>query len=90
MKTKSEGGVMTTSEIRSAFLEFFASKGHRVVESAPLVPLSDPTSATAMRRATQSSAPVPMTATAVEVPASNACVRPPIPKTARKAAHRSR
>jgi len=33
----------TTSEIRSDFLEFFASRGHAVVPSAPLVPANDPT-----------------------------------------------
>ncbi len=34
---------MTTAEIRSTFLDFFASKGHRVAPSAPLVPWQDPT-----------------------------------------------
>ncbi|MGQ0721910.1 MAG: alanine--tRNA ligase-related protein, partial [Candidatus Eiseniibacteriota bacterium] len=34
---------MTTSEVRSAFLEFFAERDHRVVPSAPLVPRGDPT-----------------------------------------------
>ena len=34
---------MTTAEIRSAFLEYFASKGHRVEPSAPLVPRDDAT-----------------------------------------------
>ncbi|ANB18303.1 alanine--tRNA ligase [Dokdonella koreensis] len=35
---------MTTSaEIRSTFLEFFRSKGHVIVPSAPLVPANDPT-----------------------------------------------
>ncbi|TZF90582.1 alanine--tRNA ligase [Cognatilysobacter lacus] len=33
----------TTSEIRSDFIEFFRSKGHTVVPSAPLVPANDPT-----------------------------------------------
>ena len=33
----------TTSEIRRQFLEFFQSKGHRQVSSAPLVPKDDPT-----------------------------------------------
>ena len=33
----------TSADIRSAFLDFFASKGHRVVESSPLVPGNDPT-----------------------------------------------
>src|SRR4051812_17541078 len=31
------------SEVRSAFLEFFRSKGHQVCPSAPLVPENDPT-----------------------------------------------
>src|ERR1700732_1528954 len=34
---------MTTSEIRSAFLEFFRERGHTVVPSSPLVPGNDPT-----------------------------------------------
>lgn len=34
---------MTTSEIRTAFLEFFRSKGHQVVESSSLVPHNDKT-----------------------------------------------
>ncbi|HYH56433.1 MAG TPA: alanine--tRNA ligase [Anseongella sp.] len=34
---------MTSNEIRSAFLEFFAAKGHRIVPSAPLVIKNDPT-----------------------------------------------
>ncbi len=33
----------TTSEIRQSFLDFFASKGHTVVESSSLVPENDPT-----------------------------------------------
>ena len=33
----------TTSEIRSAFLDFFARQGHEVVASSPLVPRNDPT-----------------------------------------------
>lgn len=33
----------TTSEIRRDFLEFFRSKGHTIVPSAPLVPNNDPT-----------------------------------------------
>lgn len=32
-----------TNEIRSHFLDFFASKGHRKVDSSPLVPRNDPT-----------------------------------------------
>lgn len=34
---------MTSNEIRKAFLEFFESKGHRIVPSAPLVIKNDPT-----------------------------------------------
>ncbi len=34
---------MKTAEIRSAFLEYFAGKGHTVVPSVPLVPRDDPT-----------------------------------------------
>ena len=34
---------MTSSEIRSTFLEFFQSKGHAIVPSAPLVMKDDPT-----------------------------------------------
>ena len=33
----------TGHEIRSAFLEFFAANGHRVVRSSSLVPIGDPT-----------------------------------------------
>jgi len=33
----------TTNDIRSAFLDFFARNGHRVVASSPLVPHNDPT-----------------------------------------------
>jgi alanyl-tRNA synthetase len=33
----------TSSEVRSAFLEFFRSKGHEVCASAPIVPANDPT-----------------------------------------------
>ncbi len=33
----------TTAEIRKDFLDFFASKGHTVVPSSPLVPGNDPT-----------------------------------------------
>lgn len=33
---------MTSSEIRQKFLDFFASKGHRIEPSAPLVPHDDP------------------------------------------------
>lgn len=33
----------TSAEIRQAFLDYFASKGHTVVESSSLVPANDPT-----------------------------------------------
>ncbi|WP_414674671.1 alanine--tRNA ligase [Lysobacter sp.] len=36
-------GMKTTTEIRSDFLEFFRSKAHTIVPSAPLVPANDPT-----------------------------------------------
>src|SRR5881394_4243687 len=35
--------LMTSSEIRSSFLEFFEGRGHRIVASSPLVPGDDPT-----------------------------------------------
>ncbi len=34
---------MTTDQIRSAYLEFFRSKGHAIIPGAPLVPENDPT-----------------------------------------------
>ena len=34
---------MTSSEIRQQFLDFFASKGHVIVPSAPIVVKNDPT-----------------------------------------------
>ncbi len=34
---------MRANEIRSKFLDYFASKGHTIVPSAPLVPANDPT-----------------------------------------------
>ena len=34
---------MTSNEIRSSFLKFFESHGHRIVPSSPLVPGDDPT-----------------------------------------------
>ena len=35
--------MITTNDIRRSFLEYFATTGHRVVPSAPLVPQNDPT-----------------------------------------------
>ena len=35
--------MMTSSEIRQQFLDFFASKGHHIVPSAPIVVKNDPT-----------------------------------------------
>jgi alanyl-tRNA synthetase len=34
---------MTAAEIRQQFLDFFEQKGHKVVESAPIVVKDDPT-----------------------------------------------
>ena len=34
---------MTSTEIRQAFFDFFASKGHVIVPSAPIVIKNDPT-----------------------------------------------
>ena len=34
---------MTTAEIRKAFFDFFESKGHKIVSSAPMVVKNDPT-----------------------------------------------
>ena len=34
---------MTSKEIRKAYLDFFASKGHTIVPSAPMVVKNDPT-----------------------------------------------
>jgi len=34
---------MTGNEIRQQFLDFFASKNHRIVKSSPLLPANDPT-----------------------------------------------
>jgi len=34
---------MTSAEVRQAFLDFFESKGHRIVPSSSLVPANDPT-----------------------------------------------
>ena len=35
--------MMTAKEIRQKYLEFFASKGHTIVPSAPMVIKNDPT-----------------------------------------------
>ncbi|MFN8294174.1 MAG: alanine--tRNA ligase-related protein, partial [Chitinophagales bacterium] len=34
---------MTSEQIRKAFLDFFESKGHKIVPSAPIVVKNDPT-----------------------------------------------
>ena len=34
---------MTSREIRQSFLDFFASKDHRIVSSSPVIPHDDPT-----------------------------------------------
>lgn len=34
---------MTSSEIRTSFLEFFKERGHTIVPSAPVIPFNDPT-----------------------------------------------
>ena len=34
---------LTSSEIRSMFLDFFEEKGHKIEPSASLVPVDDPT-----------------------------------------------
>ena len=34
---------MNSKQIRQSFLDFFASKGHKIVQSAPVVPHGDPT-----------------------------------------------
>ena len=34
---------MKVAEIRAKFLEFFAERGHTIVESSSLVPANDPT-----------------------------------------------
>ncbi|MCB1587687.1 MAG: alanine--tRNA ligase, partial [Xanthomonadales bacterium] len=34
---------LSSNQIRKAFLDYFAGKGHRVVASSPLVPGNDPT-----------------------------------------------
>src|SRR5487761_1826223 len=35
--------MLTGNEIRRAFLDFFAARGHRIVRSSSLVPVGDPT-----------------------------------------------
>ena len=35
--------IKTSNEIRHTFLEFFSDKGHKIVDSSPLVPQDDPT-----------------------------------------------
>ena len=35
--------MQTTNEIRAAFLDYFAARGHEIVPSSPLVPHNDPT-----------------------------------------------
>jgi len=35
--------MVTTNEIRSSFIDYFAKQDHQIVPSAPLVPLNDPT-----------------------------------------------
>ena len=39
----SEFKAMQTAELRAAFLQFFESKGHRILPSGSLVPINDPT-----------------------------------------------
>ena len=34
---------MNANEIRQTFIDFYQSKGHKFVKSAPLVPQDDPT-----------------------------------------------
>ncbi len=41
--TQSSQPIMSVADIRKTFLDFFASKGHTVVASSPLVPGNDPT-----------------------------------------------
>ncbi len=41
--TQSQPSTVSVADIRKTFLDFFASKGHAVVTSSPLVPGNDPT-----------------------------------------------
>lgn len=34
---------MSSDEIRKVWLQFFKDKGHRIIESSPLIPFDDPT-----------------------------------------------
>src|SRR5208337_3489554 len=43
MKRDTKLRMMTSSEIRASFLEFFAAKGHARVRAASLIPANDPT-----------------------------------------------
>jgi alanyl-tRNA synthetase len=43
MTSTTTPGAMSVADIRKSFLDFFASKGHTVVASSPLVPGNDPT-----------------------------------------------
>ncbi|HWU70192.1 MAG TPA: alanine--tRNA ligase, partial [Pseudoxanthomonas sp.] len=43
MSSPSQSPEFTTARVRKDFLDFFASKGHTIVPSAPLVPGNDPT-----------------------------------------------
>ena len=43
LKVSTTAKTMTTNEIRQAFLTFFEKNGHKIVDSAPLIPANDPT-----------------------------------------------
>ncbi|MEJ7929427.1 alanine--tRNA ligase [Ramlibacter sp. AN1015] len=43
MSSTAQRPTFTVADIRKTFLEFFAARGHTVVESSPLVPGNDPT-----------------------------------------------
>ncbi|MCK5050273.1 MAG: hypothetical protein KAS53_00945, partial [Candidatus Cloacimonetes bacterium] len=34
---------MNSNEIRKQYIEFFKKKGHKVIPSAPVIPIDDPT-----------------------------------------------